>query len=144
MAGEKRRQEILRYIEESEKPVSGQKLAQDYAFDFTTALPQVNSVRPTNNERWINLYPTLYVVFNMPVDMQTVSDYVELSYMQEPEPTLSEKIGLSKNKRPAVKKNLPLKKSGSIGKNRTVCVMWTYVSCVKNASATAGRAYTNK
>ena len=88
--------------------VSGQKLAQDYAFDFTTALPQVNSVRPTNNERWINLYPTLYVVFNMPVDMQTVSDYVELSYMQEPEPTLSEKIGLSKNKRPAVKKNLPL------------------------------------
>ena len=28
MAGEKRRQEILRYIEESEKPVSGQKLAE--------------------------------------------------------------------------------------------------------------------
>ena len=88
--------------------VSGKKLAQDYAFDFTTALPQVNSVRPGNNERWINLYPTLYVIFNMPVDMKTISDYVELSYMQQPEPTLSEKIGLSKKKRPAVKRNLPL------------------------------------
>ena len=28
MAGEERRQEILKYIEESEKPVSGQKLAE--------------------------------------------------------------------------------------------------------------------
>lgn len=88
--------------------VSGQKLAQSYVYNFTTALPQVNAVRPTNNERWINLYPTLYAVFNMPVDMSTVSNYVELSYMQEPEPTLSEKIGLSKTKRPAVKKTLPL------------------------------------
>ena len=88
--------------------VSGKSLAQNYTFQFTTPLPVVNSVRPTNNERWINLYPTLYVIFNMPVDMETVSDYVELSYMQAPEPTLSEKIGLSKTKRPDVKKTLPL------------------------------------
>ena len=88
--------------------VSGQKLAQAYTFDFTTPRPQVNMVRPGNNERWINLYPTLYVVFNMPVDLETINDYAELSYMVSPEPTLSEKIGLSKTKRPDVKKTVPL------------------------------------
>ena len=88
--------------------VSGQKLAKAYTFNFTTPRPQVNMVRPGNNERWINLYPTLYVVFNMPVDLETVNNYTELSYMVPPEPTLSEKIGLSKAKRPDVKKTVPL------------------------------------
>ena len=88
--------------------VSGQKLAQDYSFSFTTPAPQVRSVRPSNNEHWINLYPTLYVVFSTPVNMEEISNYVELSYLAAPEPTLSEKIGLSKNKRPDVKKTVPL------------------------------------
>lgn len=88
--------------------VSGQKLAQNYTFNFTTPLPEVNQVRPFDKEHWINLYPTLYVVFNMPVNLEKISDYVELSYQAQPEPTLSEKIGLSKNKRPAIKKTLPL------------------------------------
>lgn len=88
--------------------VSGQKLAQNYTFSFTTPRPQVNLVRPGNNERWINLNPTLYVVFNMPVDLETINNYAELSYMAAPEPTLGEKIGLSKTKRPDVKKTVPL------------------------------------
>ncbi len=88
--------------------VSGQKLAQNYTFSFTTNLPQVSTVRPYNNERWISLNPTLYAVFNMPVDLQHISEYVEISYQEPAEPTLSEKIGLSKTKRPDVKKTLPL------------------------------------
>lgn len=59
--------------------VSGEKLAQPYSFTFTTTVPQVQSVRPFNNERWISLNPTLYLIFNMPVDVNALPRYARLA-----------------------------------------------------------------
>ncbi len=59
--------------------VSGAKLAQPYSFAFTTTVPQVQSVRPFNDERWISLNPTLYLIFNMPVDMAALPRYAKLA-----------------------------------------------------------------
>lgn len=59
--------------------LSGEKLVQPYSFAFTTTVPQVQSVRPYNDERWISLNPTLYLVFNMPVDVDALSRYAKLA-----------------------------------------------------------------
>lgn len=59
--------------------VSGAKLAAPYSFMFTTPVPQVQSVRPYRGEHWIGLNPTFYVIFNMPVKMDSLADYATLS-----------------------------------------------------------------
>ncbi len=58
--------------------VSGEKLAQPYSFMFSTSVPQVQSVRPFNEEHWISLNPTFYLVFNMPVDVDSLPHYARL------------------------------------------------------------------
>ena len=88
--------------------VSGQKLAQPYRFSFTTNLPTVEMVQPTNNEHWISLNPTLYVLFSTAVNLQELPQYAELSYQSVPAPTFGEKLGRSKAKRTPVKKTVPL------------------------------------
>lgn len=60
--------------------VSGAKLARAYAWSFTTQTPAVVSARPWNGERWMDLKPTLYFAFNMPVDFKTLPGYMRLSY----------------------------------------------------------------
>lgn len=90
--------------------VSGSVLAQDYDWNFTTQTPRVNSARPSNGERWIDLNPTLYFVFNMPVDFKTLGDYMELSYMNEAEQSVAGKVFsvFSKTSAAPVKKTVPL------------------------------------
>lgn len=60
--------------------VSGAKPARAYAWSFTTQTPAVVSSRPWNGERWMDLRPTLYFAFNMPVDFKTLPGYMRLSY----------------------------------------------------------------
>ena len=50
MAGEKRRQEILRYIEESEKPVSGQKLAEIFHVSRQVIVQDIALLRAGDKE----------------------------------------------------------------------------------------------
>ena len=50
MAGEKRRQEILRYIEESEKPVSGQKLAEMFHVSRQVIVQDIALLRAGDKE----------------------------------------------------------------------------------------------
>lgn len=88
--------------------VSGKSLAQNYIFRFTTPVPEVNFVQPRNNEHWISLNPTLYVVFTRPVKMEELSNYVQLSYTAPAEATFSQRLGLSSAKRPDVTKTVPL------------------------------------
>lgn len=58
--------------------VSGEQLANPYTFSFTTQTPHVQTVYPHQAEHWISLNPTLYVVFNMPVDVKTLPKYASL------------------------------------------------------------------
>ncbi len=59
--------------------VSAEQLANPYTFSFTTQTPQVQAVYPQTNEHWISLNPTLYVVFNMPVNVKELSKYASLT-----------------------------------------------------------------
>lgn len=59
--------------------VSGKKLAKAYQFSFQTQVPQVERVLPYNNEHWLTLTPTLYVLFSMPVDVERAKNFVKLS-----------------------------------------------------------------
>lgn len=59
--------------------VSGEKLSAPYSFMFTTPVPQVRSVRPSEGEHWIALNPTFYFVFNMPVKVDALTDYARLT-----------------------------------------------------------------
>ncbi len=59
--------------------VSKQKLEKDYTFSFTTQVPQVRRVIPYEEEHWISLNPSLYVLFNMPVNTGKMVNYVTLS-----------------------------------------------------------------
>ena len=59
--------------------VSHKKLAKAYSFSFQTQVPQVERVLPHNNEHWLTLTPTLYVLFSMPVDVQRANKFVKLS-----------------------------------------------------------------
>ncbi len=59
--------------------VSGEKLSAPYSFMFTTPVPQVQSVRPFNDEHWISLNPTFYFIFNMPVNVDALPNYARLT-----------------------------------------------------------------
>ena len=59
--------------------VSKKKLAKDYSFSFTTQVPQVLQVIPYSGEHWISLNPTIFVLFNMPVDLNALSQYAVFS-----------------------------------------------------------------
>ena len=59
--------------------VSKQKLENDYTFSFVTQVPQVRQVIPYQNEHWISLNPSLYVLFNMPVHVEKMANFVTLS-----------------------------------------------------------------
>ena len=50
MAGEERRQEILKYIEESEKPVSGQKLAEIFHVSRQVIVQDIALLRAGDRE----------------------------------------------------------------------------------------------
>ena len=59
--------------------VSGEKLASNYQFSFTTPRPQVRQVYPQNNEHWISRTPTLYVGFNLPVSADKAARFASLT-----------------------------------------------------------------
>lgn len=59
--------------------VSGQKLTSPYTFTFSTQTPQVRNVLPRNQERWINLTPTFYVEFTLPVEAEKLTNYAILA-----------------------------------------------------------------
>lgn len=61
--------------------VSGRKLARAYVFSFQTQTPQIVSVWPANNEHWIGLNPTFYLLPSMPVDLNRASSFIQLAYM---------------------------------------------------------------
>lgn len=50
MAGEERRQEILKYIEESKKPVSGQKLAEIFHVSRQVIVQDIALLRAGDRE----------------------------------------------------------------------------------------------
>ena len=50
MAGEERRQEILKYIEESKKPVSGQKLAKIFHVSRQVIVQDIALLRAGDRE----------------------------------------------------------------------------------------------
>ncbi|MBO4675755.1 MAG: Ig-like domain-containing protein [Elusimicrobiaceae bacterium] len=58
--------------------ISKQKLENDYTFSFTTQVPQVRQVLPYQNEHWVSLNPSIYVLFNMPVHTGKMANYVVL------------------------------------------------------------------
>lgn len=58
--------------------VSGQKLAQPYHFSFTTQVPRVIQVLPYDNEHWISLNPTLYVLTSLPVNLSRAAEFISL------------------------------------------------------------------
>ncbi len=60
--------------------VSGRKLARAYTFSFQTQTPQIVSVWPNNNEHWISLNPTLYLLPSMPVDVNRAAQFIQLAY----------------------------------------------------------------
>lgn len=64
--------------------VSGAKLAKEYSISFATRLPKVVQTLPLKDERWINLNPTLYVIFSMPV--KTDAKYITLWYQGSKKP----------------------------------------------------------
>lgn len=59
--------------------VSGQKLAADYRFSFTTQVPRVVSTVPYQNEHWLSLNPTLYVLTSQPIDLERAAKFIKLS-----------------------------------------------------------------
>ncbi len=66
--------------------VSGQKLAQAYTFSFQTQVPRVLSVWPYDQEHWISLTPTLYVLTSMPLSLNKAGRFVKLSSPQHAVP----------------------------------------------------------
>ena len=69
--------------------VSGEKLTRPYVFSFSTQLPQVRTVRPSDEEHWLSLTPTLYGVFTMPMSIQQAS---QKAYLKDP---AGKKVALS-------------------------------------------------
>lgn len=58
--------------------VTKQKLTKAFVITFNTSLVQVARTLPYEGEHWINLNPTLYVLFTMPVK-QNISKFVTLT-----------------------------------------------------------------
>ena len=58
--------------------VTKQKLAKPYTVSFNTALVQVERTLPYKDEHWINLNPTLYVLFSMPVK-EDIAKFITLT-----------------------------------------------------------------
>lgn len=58
--------------------VSGQKLAAAYSFSFDTRTPRVITALPYNNEHWLSLNPTLYILTSQPIDLERAAAFVTL------------------------------------------------------------------
>ena len=72
--------------------VNGAKLTADYSWTFTTRRIMVQSTRPYQNERWLSLNPTLYIVFSQQPDVKRAAEFLELSYQQVPEESAVSKL----------------------------------------------------
>ena len=72
--------------------VNGARLQADYVWTFTTQRIMVNSTRPYQNERWLSLNPTLYIVFSQQPDVKRAAEFLELSYQQVPQESAVSKI----------------------------------------------------
>ncbi len=66
-------------IPKGTKSLSGRTLGQDYSWSFSTPRPQILSSDPYNGRTHVDTNRTIVLIFNQPVDPQTVSKNVSLS-----------------------------------------------------------------
>lgn len=91
--------------------VNGAKLAQNYSWTFTTQRISVRSTRPYQNERWLSLNPTFYIIFSQQPDVKRAAEFLELAYEEVPdESTVSKLLSRvsGKGEPSAVTKTVPL------------------------------------
>jgi len=59
--------------------VTGDALAEDYKWDFTTPRPQLKESRPEDKSKWVGPDAVLFANFTMPVNGVVASKYIELA-----------------------------------------------------------------
>ncbi|ACC98193.1 Large extracellular alpha-helical protein [Elusimicrobium minutum Pei191] len=58
--------------------ISGEKLGKNFTWTFRTPRIYVSTVAPYKNERWVNLNPTIFLIFNQGINPQTSQNKIHL------------------------------------------------------------------
>ncbi|MBD3374145.1 hypothetical protein GF406_03850 [candidate division KSB1 bacterium] len=75
-------------LEEGLESLEGTRLSEPFTTSFTTPIPRILNTLPTDGDRGIDLDALIYVMFNQPVDKNTIKPFITLEKGNSDSPLL--------------------------------------------------------